>query len=119
MLVRRTGDSPENPVNTPLFVGEVRNRALVEQSSGAPVTVGFVRFLNGGKNRRHTHTADQILYITEGHGIVATDTEEAHVTAGDIVHVPAGEIHWHGAQPGRDMAHLSILQPGSQTEIIE
>ena len=35
-----------------------------------------------------------------------------------IALIPAGEIHWHGAQPGRSMAHLSILPP-CQTELVE
>lgn len=118
MIVRRTGETPENPVNTPLFVGDVRSRPLVEQGWPAQVTVGMVRFFNGGRNVRHTHTADQVLYIVDGEGIVATDTEEAHVRGGDVVHVPAGEIHWHGAAPGKDMSHLSIIQAGSQTEIL-
>ena len=118
MRVVRVGDSAETPATAPIFVGEVRMRPMIGQDVSAAVTVNLVRFLNGGKNKRHTHTADQILYITEGDGIVADDETEHELSAGDIVHVPAGTVHWHGAQPGKDMAHLSILPP-SRTEVVE
>ena len=43
---------------------------------------------------------------------VRRETERNEVGAGDIVHVPAGEMHWHGAAPDSDFAHLSIRPPG-------
>ncbi len=118
MHVVRTGDTPEQPVNTPLFIGTVHSRPLMTREVSPDITVSLVRFTDGGKNKPHIHTADQILYITEGDGIVASTDHEHHVTAGDIVHVPAGEVHWHGAQPAKNMAHLSILQP-CETKIVE
>lgn len=118
MKVLRKGDSPEVPATAPIFIGTVHSRPLVDAATSQQVTVTLVRFTDAARNRRHTHTADQILYITEGDGIVANDERENAVTAGDIVHVPAGEIHWHGAAPGHSMAHLSILPP-SRTEVVE
>jgi quercetin dioxygenase-like cupin family protein len=109
MRVLRKDDTPEEPASNPIFEGAVMGRALVAE--GAQVTVRLVRFLDGARNVLHVHTADQVLYITEGHGIVATQAEEHRVESGDVAHIPAGEPHWHGAQPGREMAHLSILPP--------
>ncbi len=118
MKVVRKGEAPESAANTPLFIGTVHSSRLVTHDDSAAVSVSLVRFSDGGRNKFHTHTADQILYITEGRGIVASQDHEHHVTAGDIVHVPAGEVHWHGAEPGQDMAHLSILPP-SETRVVE
>ncbi len=118
MKVVREDKSQEQPATAPIFNGTVHSRALIPRELSPAVSVSMVRFTDGGRTKRHTHSADQILYIADGHGIVATDTEENQVTAGDIVHVPAGEIHWHGAQPGRDMAHLSILPP-SETQVLD
>lgn len=118
MKVVRNDRSQEVPATAPIFVGTVHSRQLVTADDNPAVTVTLVRFTDGGRNRRHIHTADQVLYITEGHGIVADDEHEHHVEAGDIVHVPAGTIHWHGAQPGKDMAHLSILPP-CKTEVVD
>ena len=118
MKVLRVGDTPETPATAPIFVGTVHARPLVTATDNPAVTVTLVRFTDGAKNKRHTHSADQMLYITEGHGIVADDDHEHLVETGDIVHVPAGTVHWHGAQPGKNMAHLSILPP-SQTEVMD
>ena len=118
MKVVRQGDSSEEITTAPIFVGTVHRRDLIDAATSPAVSVTLVRFSDGGKNKRHTHTADQILYVTEGRGIVASETAENVVTAGDIVHVPAGEIHWHGAVPGGHMAHLSILGP-SQTTVLD
>lgn len=118
MKVVREDKSAEQPATAPIFTGTVLTRPLIPREISPAVSVSMVRFTDGGRTKRHTHTADQILYIADGHGIVATDTEENKVTAGDIVHVPAGEIHWHGAQPGQSMAHLSILPP-SETKVLD
>lgn len=117
-VVRRGDPPPEQPATAPIFVGDVRSRAMISADQGAQVGVTLVRFLAGARNLRHTHTADQVLYITEGHGLVGDAEHDHAVEAGDIVHIPAGEVHWHGAQPGRDMAHLSILPP-CRTEVVE
>jgi quercetin dioxygenase-like cupin family protein len=118
MKVVRVGDSPENPATAPLFIGTVHSRPLIDRETSPAVTVNLVRFTDGARNKRHTHTADQILYITEGQGIVASEAAEHTVTAGDIVHITAGEVHWHGAAPGASMAHLSILPP-CETQAVE
>lgn len=117
MKVVRVGDSPEALTTAPLFIGTVHSRPLITADDSQQVTVMLVRFTDGARNRRHTHTTDQLLYVTEGRGIVADEAAEHEVTAGDIVHVPAGTVHWHGAAPGANMAHLSILPPGETRQV--
>lgn len=118
MKVVRLGDSPEALATAPIFVGTVHSRPLIDRETSPGVTVTMVRFSEGGRNRRHTHSADQILYITDGTGIVADDAGENVVSAGDIVHVSAGEVHWHGAVAGGAMSHLSILPP-CETKVVD
>jgi quercetin dioxygenase-like cupin family protein len=51
------------------------------------------------------------LYVTEGRGLVQSRGREAvAIRAGDIVHTPADEWHWHGATHDDFMAHLSITE---------
>ncbi len=90
-----------------MFVGDVFRQSLTEGLS-QQVRVSAISFESGGRNTIHTHDYDQVLVITEGDGIVATETEEHAVTAGDVAVIPAGEKHWHGAQPGKSMTHLAI-----------
>lgn len=117
MKVVRVTDSNEAPATQAIFEGTVHARPLLGAES--QVTATMVRFIAGGKNKPHTHSADQLLFVVEGHGIVATRDEEQHVLAGDIVHIPAGEVHWHGAAPGAHMAHLAIMPAGQVTEIVD
>lgn len=117
MKVLRHNDTPESPATNPIFVGEVRSRGLVTTRDSEQVNVTLVRFLDGARNVLHQHSADQVLYITEGHGLVGTREDQHALEPGDIAHIPAGEPHWHGAQPGRDMAHLSILPPCETTAV--
>lgn len=115
MQVLRKNDTPESRASNPIFVGEVHSRRMV--AGDVQVTVNLVRFLDGARNVLHVHTADQVLYITEGHGLVGSGDQDHEVEAGDIVHIPRGEPHWHGAQPGHEMAHLSILPPCETTAV--
>ena len=57
----------------------------------------------------HVHDVDQVLYVTAGEGIIATETEEITIRPGDFVVIPAGEKHWHGATPELGLlAHRDI-----------
>jgi quercetin dioxygenase-like cupin family protein len=118
MKVVRRSDTSDEVATAPIFVGTVYRRSLIDAATSPAMTVTLVSFVDGARNLRHVHSADQILYITEGMGIVASEERENLVTAGDIVHVAAGEVHWHGAAPGASMAHLSILPP-CETEVVE
>jgi quercetin dioxygenase-like cupin family protein len=96
------GDIFEGAVDSQTVIGdEARDLRLAEHT-----------FKNGARNKLHTHTTDQILIVTAGEGIVATEHEERTVTAGDVAFIPAGERHWHGAKPGTDMTHLAVLGAG-------
>ena len=58
----------------------------------------MVNFKKGCTTGFHKHTSDQILVITLGSGMVATETEQFEVNVGDVVHIKKGENHWHGAK---------------------
>lgn len=103
------------PDSSPIFLGEVVRQNLVAEGEAELLRVTAVTFRNGARNKRHRHTTDQVLVVTAGRGIVATEEETLRVQAGDVVLVPAGERHWHGAEPGEDFTHLSILTPGEMT----
>jgi quercetin dioxygenase-like cupin family protein len=103
------------PDHSPIFVGDVLRQNLVADGDTTLLRVTAVTFQNGARNKRHHHAVDQVLVVTHGRGIVATDSEELHVSPGDVVLVTAGERHWHGAEPGQNFTHLSILTPGAVT----
>lgn len=77
-------------------------------------------FSPGARNKRHTHTTDQVLIVTAGTGICATESEQVVVvTVGDVIHFPAGEKHWHGATKDSSFAHIYVTGIGNKTTQVE
>jgi quercetin dioxygenase-like cupin family protein len=75
------------------------------------VEVVAVFFEPGARTRPHVHPVEQTLVVVEGEGIVADESERRPMRAGDVVVVPAGVWHWHGAAPDSAMCHLSAKKP--------
>ena len=82
-------------------------------------TFGIRIFEAGARTKFHKHTGDQILIITEGTGSVGTDDETLTVVEGDVILIPAGENHFHGAPDATSMGHITIQKQGSVTEQTE
>jgi len=120
MKIIRNGSGPEQDrTDAPLFVGgKVTGQSIVSGDSDW-FSFNLVSFAAGARNKFHTHTSDQILYVTSGIGIVANESEEVEVTEGDTALIPAGEKHWHGATADSDFAHISLTAPDSQTEMFD
>jgi quercetin dioxygenase-like cupin family protein len=81
--------------------------------------ISLVTFAPGARNKFHTHTTDQVLFVTAGKGIVATENEQVVVTIGDVIQFPAGEKHWHGATKDSSFAHMYVTGVESQTTQVE
>ncbi len=95
-----------------MFVGDVFLQDLVTDNDAPSLRVTSVTFEDGARNRWHTHTTEQVLIVTHGSGIVATERKELAIEPGDVVLIDPNELHWHGAKPGSSMTHLAVLLPG-------
>jgi quercetin dioxygenase-like cupin family protein len=95
------------------FVGVVRRQEIVLASDEHGVEVLAVFFEAGARTRPHLHEVDQILHVVEGEGALATETSLQIIKPGDVMRVPRGVWHWHGATPGSSMCHLSIKVLGA------
>jgi quercetin dioxygenase-like cupin family protein len=94
-----------------IFKGKVSVQRILGDSE-KELRVIVVNFNRGAVNIFHTHTFDQVLYVTEGKGIVATEDKEVMVTPGTIIFIPAGEKHWHGATKDSSFSHIAVMPPG-------
>ena len=114
MKVVKISDVEAEEATSQIFRGKVSTQRLIGGGgeSKDELRVSVVNFSPGAVNVFHTHTFDQILYVTEGTGIVATETEEITVTPGTIIVIPAGERHWHGATKDKAFSHIAIMPPG-------
>ncbi len=92
------------------FTGQTRVQFL---ASGQQESVGVARvtFERGARTFWHVHSGEQVLYFLEGRGRVQVRGEEpVDASEGDVVRIPAGVEHWHGAHPEEEhrMRHLAI-----------
>ena len=115
MRVKRIAPSGREMSPNPIFRGLVEYQSAVGEDVSRDLRLSEVHFRDGAVNKWHMHSCDQILVVTEGEGIVADETEERSVTEGDVAFIPANTKHWHGAKPGKDMTHWSILANGKTT----
>ena len=96
------------------FTGAARFGGNYEPEHEEDLNVLGVSFEPGARTDWHTHPAGQVIFVLEGTALVQTDGgDRVEAVAGDTVHSPAGELHWHGATPDAPMTHLSITYGGS------
>jgi quercetin dioxygenase-like cupin family protein len=93
------------------FIGDAWIDVIVRGDEPSRVRVSVVRFAPGARNAWHSHAVGQTVHVTEGVGrIQSRGGELIEIRAGDTVHTPPGEWHWHGAAPDRFMTHLAIFE---------
>lgn len=95
------------------FIGN----SYLNMLSTEQVVIGNVTFEPGCRNNWHIHHADkgggQMLIVTAGEGWYQEWQQPARkLKAGDIVHIPAGVKHWHGAAATSWFQHLAIEVAG-------
>lgn len=115
MRVVHIGASGRERSANPIFKGQVDYQTAVGEDVSRDLRLSEVHFRDGAVNKWHTHTCDQILIVTQGEGTVADEQEERAIATGDVAFIPANTRHWHGAKPGKDMTHWSILANGKTT----
>lgn len=114
MLIERLSEAAAKPVaggRESYFSGAVRIQALNGDPSPDGVELLAVFFPPGGRTRPHVHPVEQTLHVLSGEGVVAVEGRRWRILPGDVVVVPSGLWHWHGATPDGAMCHISIKQP--------
>jgi quercetin dioxygenase-like cupin family protein len=119
MKIVKMAQAEKKPNPSPMFTGPVTMQDYVGPDLSQRFLIRQVNFDRSVRNKFHTHTIEQVLIVTEGKGIVATEKEEITVVTGDIIFIPAGEVHWHGAAPGNTFSHLYVMSPESKTTQVE
>ncbi|MBI2328175.1 MAG: cupin domain-containing protein [Chloroflexi bacterium] len=109
----------EPPTNLKLFTGPVTMQTVVDTELSNKFSVRQVNFDQGVRNKFHSHSIEQILIVTKGTGIVATENEEVTVRPGTIIFIPADESHWHGAVKDSTFSHLYVMSPAQETTQLE
>ena len=112
------GTGMPNDAYAQYFVGQSFLNPLTDPATG--IFLANVTFEPGCRNNWHIHHAKkgggQILLCTAGKGWYQEWGKPAQqLHPGDVVKIPAGVKHWHGAAKDSWFAHLSVEVPGEET----
>jgi quercetin dioxygenase-like cupin family protein len=111
MDIKGNGSQPSAKGSAEWFTGAVRIDPLFDTPPPARVFGAYVTFEPGARTAWHTHALGQTLVVTAGCGRVQRwggPIEE--IRPGDVVWIPPGERHWHGAAPTTAMTHIAIVE---------
>lgn len=122
MDIKRVGSQPPRKGPAEWFTGAVRVDPLNQAPPPARVACASVTFEPGARTAWHTHPLGQTLIVTAGCGWTQRwggPVEE--IRPGDVVWIPAGEKHWHGATATTAMTHIAIQEQldGTTVEWLE
>jgi 4-carboxymuconolactone decarboxylase len=111
VTITRSGSQPSSRAPAEHFTGSVRVDPLFQANDPARASGAYVTFEPGARTAWHTHPLGQRLIVTAGFGRVQLwggPIEE--IRPGDVVWIPPGEKHWHGAAPDTAMTHIAITE---------
>ncbi len=104
MEIKRIGSQPSGKGPADYFTGTVRIDPLFNPPAPARVLGASVTFEPGARTAWHTHPLGQTLIMTAGCGRAQRWGEPIEeIRPGDVVWIPPGEKHWHGAAPNTAM----------------
>ncbi len=109
--ITRSGSQPSSKGPAEYFTGSVRIDPLFKANDPLRASGAYVTFEPGARTAWHTHPLGQILIVTAGSGWVQQwggPIEE--IRQGDVVRIPPGLKHWHGATATTGMTHIAIQE---------
>lgn len=109
--ITRSGSQPSPLVPAEHFTGSVRIDRLLNENPPSHTAVGSVTFEPSARTAWHSHPLGQTLIITAGKGWVQQWRGPIQeVRQGDVVWIPPGVKHWHGATAITSVTHIAIQE---------
>jgi 4-carboxymuconolactone decarboxylase len=120
--ITRSGAQPSQPAPADHFTGSARVDSSFQASAPARISGARVIFEPGARTAWHTHPLGQTLIVTAGTGRVQRWGDPVdEIRQGDVIWIPPGQKHWHGAAPNSSMTHIAITEEidGKTVEWVE
>ena len=109
--ILRQGSQPATKGSPDYFMGSVTVDQRFQRPDPARVGGGIVTFEPGARTAWHTHPLGQTLIVTSGTGWVQREGGSVEeIRPGDVVWIPPGVRHWHGATATTAMSHVAIAE---------
>jgi quercetin dioxygenase-like cupin family protein len=111
LKITRSGSQPSRQGPAETFTGSVRIDALFNPTEPSRASGARVTFEPGARTAWHTHPLGQTLIVTAGSGWVQQwGGQIQEIREGDVVWIPAGQKHWHGATATTRLTHIAIQE---------
>ena len=111
MNITRGGSQASAKGPAEYFTGAVRIDMRFKGTAPARIGGAIVTFEPGARTAWHTHPLGQTLIVTSGTGWVQMEGgPKEDIRPGDIVWIPPGEKHWHGATATTAMSHIALAE---------
>ena len=111
ITVTRSGSQPSSQGPPENFTGSVRVDPLFAATDASRASGAYVTFEPGARTAWHTHPRGQVLIVTAGSGRVQSwGGPIQEIQPGDVVRIPPGVKHWHGAATNASMTHIAIQE---------
>lgn len=109
--ITRSGTQPPQAAPADHFTGAARVDTVFRASAPGRVFGARVLFELGARTAWHVHPLGQTLIVTAGTGRVQRWGDAIdEIRQGDVVWIPPGQKHWHGAAPNSSMTHIAITE---------
>jgi 4-carboxymuconolactone decarboxylase len=122
LVITRAASRPSRVAPAQNFTGTVRVQPLFDTTATTRAYGASVSFDAGARTAWHTHQRGQVLIVTAGVGRVQLwGAPVEQIQPGDVVRIPPGAKHWHGASPTAAMTHIAIVEhlDGRSTDWME
>jgi len=111
ITITRSGSQPSRQGPAENFTGSVRVDPLFTANDPPRASGARVTFEPGARTAWHTHPLGQTLIVTGGAGWVQQwGGPIQDIRPGDVVRIPPGQKHWHGATATTGMTHIAIQE---------
>ena len=98
-----------NLITNSNFAGTAYLHMMGATDTTLHINYGNVTFEPKARTNWHSHPGGQILFITDGKGFYQAKGEQARLLKkGDFVEIPRNVVHWHGAAPDSEFAHIAV-----------
>ena len=111
VTVSQAGSQPTTIGAAEYFTGTAKVDSRFQRDAPARIGGGIVSFEAGARTAWHTHPLGQTLIVSSGRGWVQQwESSAQQIKTGDVVWIPPGVKHWHGASANEAMAHIAVAE---------
>lgn len=111
---------PEDVETLQFDWGRIKWLSAPDVTGTEQLSAGVVQLAPKEGHERHNHPdSEEILYVISGEGVQTVDDEERHITAGEMVHIPAGIYHSTINATWEPLRVFAVYAPAGPEEVLQ